>query len=85
MKIYASVLKSGCLSVGCQILIAQVMTMLSISIFPDYNEVKGGRRIPKKRVIINLGRRKITGIPIGPQNKFCTPIGPSKFILMTFF
>jgi len=33
-------------------------------------------RIPKKRVIINLG---------DPQNKFGTKSGPSKFILMTLF
>jgi hypothetical protein len=39
----------------------------------------------QKKVIINLGLRKINFALQKTQNKFCTPFGPSKFIFMTLF
>jgi len=41
------------------------------------------RRIPKKRVIISLGCRKIN-FALQEYGKFCLKIAPSRFILMTF-
>jgi len=38
-----------------------------------------------RKTLSILAIRKITGIPSGPQNKFGTKNGPSKFILMTLF